>query len=240
MVDEIIQYSNNNDYIYADVMNGYVTRYNNILRKYKESTGIPLELFKINEYEYSSTKKTVRDSLIDRFKINLNSSMELVNDMIDSEQMKNVNHHVPTNQMRKCLKLNVEGCPKKPNLDKNKVFVGMPFDNKYLDSYEYGIKLALESLGLRAYKANDQISNQDIMCKICEEMQICKYLIFNVSGLNPNVMLELGLSYGLGKNTIIVKDKETRMISDISNIEYIEYSHAGELNEKLRRYFSER
>jgi len=78
------------------------------------------------------------------------------------------------------------------------------------------------------------------MCKICEEMQICKYLIFNVSGLNPNVMLELGLSYGLGKNTIIVKDKETRMISDISNIEYIEYSHAGELNEKLRRYFSER
>ena len=68
-------------------------------------------------------------------------------------------------------------------------------------------------------------------------MQICKYLIFNISGLNPNVMLELGLSYGLGKETIIIKDKETENISDIANAEYIEYSHAGELQKKLVKYF---
>jgi predicted nucleotide-binding protein len=76
------------------------------------------------------------------------------------------------------------------------------------------------------------------MCKICEQMQISKYLIFNISGLNPNVMLELGLSYGLGKETIIIKDKKTKSISDLGSNEYIEYSHAGELQQKLTGYFS--
>jgi hypothetical protein len=51
-------------------------------------------------------------------------------------------------------------------------------------------------------------------------------------------MLELGLSYGLGKETIIVKDKETKNISDIANAEYIEYSHAGELQTKLMKFFN--
>lgn len=32
---------------------------------------------------------------------------------------------------------------------------------------------------------------------------------------------------------IIIKDKETKAISDLGSIEYIEYSHAGELQQKL-------
>ena len=116
----------------------------------------------------------------------------------------------------------------------------MPFDDAFRDSYEYGIKLALETSGNIPFKANDEISNKDIMCKICYEMQTCKYLIFNISGLNPNVMMELGFSYGLGKETIIVKDKNTKGISDIAGIEYIEYSHAGDLCSKLVSYFNSR
>ena len=75
------------------------------------------------------------------------------------------------------------------------------------------------------------------MCKICEEMQKSNYLIFNISEHNPNVMLELGLSYGLGKHTVIIKDKKTKNISDLSNTEYIEYAHAIELRNKITSYF---
>lgn len=191
----------------------------------------------MNTFDFSVSKKTVRDTAVERFRINLNSTKDLIDDMVQELRSNIISNKTPTHQMRKCLKLGVDGCPKNPQLEKRKVFIGMPFDSKYLDSYEYGIKIALQSQGLSAYRADENISNLDIMCKICEEIQKCKYLIFNISGLNPNVMLELGLSYGLGKETLIIKDKETKNISDIANIEYIEYSHAGELSSKLLQFF---
>ncbi|MEX1376696.1 MAG: hypothetical protein AB1Z23_04370 [Eubacteriales bacterium] len=235
---ELKLYSETSDYLYTNAIMSYVKRYNEILKKYHKSTGIPLELFNILEHEYSSTKKTIRESLTSRFNITIDSTKSAIEDMILNEDSKNESKIIPMHQMRKCLKLDMDNCPKNPKLDNNKIFVGMPFDNKYKDSYDYGIKIAIESLGMTTYRADEEISNRDIMCKICEQMQICKYLIFNISGHNPNVMLELGLSYGLGKETIIIKDKETKHISDLANIEYIEYEHANELSRKLVSYFT--
>ena len=106
----------------------------------------------------------------------------------------------------------------------------MSFNDDYRDSYEYGVKLVLDRMGMEHYKADNEISNKDIMCK---EIQSCSTVIANISGLNPNVMLELGLAYGVGKKVIVIKDKKTTIISDLGNVEYIEYSHAGELQQKL-------
>lgn len=191
----------------------------------------------IYPYEYSLTHKTLKEGVVNRFEINLDSTAERIDESIHLEKSKCQTAIIQNHQMRRCLKTNIVGCPKNPECDNRKVFIGMPFSAKHTDSYNFGIKPALAAVGMRSYRADDKIKNQDIMCKICEEMQICKYLVFNVSGLNPNVMLELGLSYGLGKETIIIKDEETEMISDISNIEYIEYLHAHDLMEKLISYF---
>jgi nucleoside 2-deoxyribosyltransferase len=109
----------------------------------------------------------------------------------------------------------------------------MPFNDKYRDSYEYGIKVAIEQSGYIYYRADKEISNVDIMCKICKEIQSCGLAIFNISGHNPNVMLELGLAYGLSKSVIIIKDVETKNIADLGSTEYIEYLHANDLAHKL-------
>ncbi len=111
----------------------------------------------------------------------------------------------------------------------------MPFPDEYLDSYNYGIVPALSALGLKHFKADNEISNKDIMCKVCQEIQSCSIAIINISSLNPNVMLEQGLAYGLGKPVIIIKDINTKAISDLGSIEYIEYSHAYDLQQKLLR-----
>lgn len=106
----------------------------------------------------------------------------------------------------------------------------MPFCDEYVDSYKYGIVPVLEALGLRHFKADNEINNKDIMCKICKEIQSCSMAIINISGLNPNVMLEQGLAYGIGKPVIIIKDRSTKAISDLGSIEY---SHAHDLQQKL-------
>lgn len=239
-IDKLIKEINlrkEQNYVYTNIMETYIARYNQILSKYHKSTGIPLERFKLEKFDLSSTGKTVRQEAIERYLINLSSTNELIEEKLYNLEQENISPISP-HQMRKCFKTGVDGCPKNPQLKNNKVFIGMPFDDGYLDSYTFGILPALNSFGLNHFRADAEISTTDIMCKICEQMQICKYLIFNISGLNPNVMLELGLSYGLGKETIIIKDTETKMISDLGSNEYIEYSHAIDLRDKLVKYFN--
>ncbi len=101
----------------------------------------------------------------------------------------------------------------------------MPFADEYKDAYEYVIKVALESAVYRYYRADKYF-----MCKICNKIQKCSIIIVNISGLNPNIMLELGLEYGIGNKVIFLKDSKTKNISDLVNIEY---NHTGELQEKL-------
>lgn len=218
-------------YVYADTYRGWVNEYNKIIKKYNDLTGANLSMRSVQEYELSSTQKTVRTDVARAF---AKSIKELAN-RVDSEMQTEENKEtpIPAHQMRICFKTGARGCPLHPPEKKNKVFVAMPFSDDYKDSYEYGIKIVLSQLGIDHYKADNEISNKDIMCKICCELQSCGKVIANVSELNPNVMLELGIAYGLGKKVIIIKDKKTTTISDLGSVEYIEYSHAGELQQKL-------
>lgn len=163
----------------------------------------------------------------------LTGLIEKIKSDIETERLKITEKKILPHQMRKCFKIGSEGCPLNPDYQNNKIFIAMPFSDEYKDSYNYGIVPVLDGLGYQYYKADNEITNKDIMCKICQQIQSCQMAIINISGLNPNVMLEQGLAYGLGKPVIILKDKATKAISDLGSIEYIEYSHAGDLQQKL-------
>lgn len=218
-------------YIYADTYHGWVSEYNQTIQKYNSITSAYLSLKKVSDYELSSTFKTVRTDIAKSFAQSVKALAEKIE--TDIKVKKNKVDAIPPHQMRVCFKTGTKGCPLNPTEKKNKVFVAMSFSDEYKDSYEYGVKLILEQKGFLPYKADTEISNRDIMCKICEQIQSCGIVIANISGLNSNVMLELGLAFGLGKKVIVIKDKKTTTVSDLGSIEYIEYAHAGELQQKL-------
>ena len=218
-------------YVYADTYRGWIQEYNDIVGKYNNLTGANLSMRQVRDYELSSTQKTVRTDVASSFAQSIKDFAQRIDAEIQVEQSKDT--PIPKHQMRVCFKTGTRGCPLNPLEKKNRVFVAMPFSDEYRDSYEYGVKIVLDQMGLEHYKADNEISNKDIMCKICREIQSCSKVIANISGLNPNVMLELGLAYGLGKEVIVIKDKKTTAISDLGSVEYIEYSHAGELQQKL-------
>jgi hypothetical protein len=136
-----------------------------------------------------------------------------------------------------CFKVGVAGCPKQVQLDSQQVFVGMPFRAEFEDAYEYGIRRPLDELGLRVWRADQEPKNIDLMCKICEGLQSSRYAVLNISGWNANVLFELGLAYGLGRETLIIKDRKSQVPADLRGIEYFEYGHSGELREKLLQFF---
>jgi hypothetical protein len=222
-------------YVYASTYSGWINEHNQIIEKYNILTSANFSLKKVSDYELSSSQKTIRTDIAKSFTQSIKELSEKINNEIATEQSKET--PIAPHQMRKCFKLKVRGCPANPVEKKNKVFIAMPFSDDYKDSYEYAIKLVLEQSGAEYYKADDEINNKDMMCKVCGELQSCGRIIVNISGHNPNVMLELGLAYGLGKEVIVIKDKKTSNISDLGSIEYIEYAHAGELQEKLRKIF---
>jgi len=226
-------YIKGNNYVYTDVFHTWVERYNDCIVRYNKMMNMYRQPFIIDEWDYSSSGKTIKNSAVDFFIATLSDWIKdfeiKINDLKNEELQKKTPH----NQIRSCFKLNIDICPVDPKLERNKIFVGMPFSDEYLDSFNYGIKLAIEYCGFKYFKADEVISNIDIMCKICRELQSCGLAIFNISDLNPNVMLELGLAYGMGKPVIIVKDSKTKIITDIGGIEYIEYTHAHDLQQKL-------
>jgi hypothetical protein len=136
-----------------------------------------------------------------------------------------------------CFKVGVAGCPKQVQLDSQQVFVGMPFRDEFEDAYQYGIHRPLEELGFKVWRADEEPKNIDLMCKICEGLQSSRYAVLNISGWNANVLFELGLAYGLGRETLIIKDRESQVPTDLKGIEYFEYGHSGELREKLLEFF---
>ena len=142
----------------------------------------------------------------------------------------------------RCFKIG-HRCPHEIDTQKYLFFVGMPFNNRYIDSYQRGIKAMLEQHGIdtanKVFKADEQYSNGDILCKICKAIQEAQNIIINISEQNPNVMFELGLAYGLNKNVFLIKDKESAVISDLSGLEYTSYSNAEELASKLEIRFHE-
>lgn len=235
MKERIANYINNTDYVYSNVFQTWVGRFNKCIDKYNSRLGGTLSHFTIDEWDYSSTQKTIRPAAIESFTGTLKKLIDNFELEVEHLRRSKQEKKVPYYQLRKCFKLNVEGCPAKPSLIGHKVFIGMPFESKYHDSYQYGIKQALDSYGFVHFRADETISNIDIMCKVCQHIQSSRLAIFNISGLNPNVMLELGLAYGIGKPVIIVKDIETKTITDLGSIEYIEYEHAHDLMKKLSK-----
>lgn len=233
MKERIKSHIKNSDYVYSNIFQTWVSRFNKCIDKYNLKLDSTLSHFIIDEWDYSSTQKTIRTAAVESFLFTLKKLIENFKFEIEQIRRSEQDKKTPYFQLRKCFKLNVDGCPVKPFLIGNMVFIGMPFESKYHDSYEYGIKQALDSCGYIHFKADETIQNIDIMCKVCKHIQSSRLAIFNISGFNPNVMLELGLAYGIGKPVIIIKDIETKTITNLGSIEYIEYEHAHDLMIKL-------
>ena len=62
-------------------------------------------------------------------------------------------------------------------------------------------------------------------CKICAMIQCCAYGMADITGQNPNVILELGMMFAIGKPVIILckrgQEKRLKLPSDLNAIEMI-------------------
>lgn len=92
--------------------------------------------------------------------------------------------------------------------------------------------------------ADERITNLHILEKIKSYMKSAEFSLFDISGWNPNVTLELGLAMSSSQNWYIcINPTNTPMKdvpSDLKGIDRIQYESYTELGQKLRALIEQR
>ena len=87
--------------------------------------------------------------------------------------------------------------------------------------------------------ADEKITNLHILQKIANYIRESRFGIYDISGWNPNVTLELGLAFGLTEKSFIAIDPSKTDInevpSDLRGMDRIQYASYTELQAGLER-----
>jgi predicted nucleotide-binding protein len=89
------------------------------------------------------------------------------------------------------------------------------------------IKQLVRELGYVAVSAEDSIQAGFYLPEELKSFtEQCDFAIADITGANPNVMMELGICYGLGKPVIVIAKKEEVIPFDVRTIRMISYSES--------------
>jgi hypothetical protein len=114
------------------------------------------------------------------------------------------------------------------------IFCAMPFDQKFLDVWEYGIYNPCRDIGCLCERSDHAAFTGDIMDWITARIQQASLVIADVSVDSPNVALEIGYAWGLNKPTLLISRDHPPKWFDLRNHKCTIYSTIKELELHLR------
>ena len=109
-----------------------------------------------------------------------------------------------------------------------KVFVIMPFTEPWSDTTYSHIRESVEELGdpagiMDVYRADDISKQGSITGQIKDAISNADVVIADITGVNPNVMWELGYADGLGKSIVILNQRPDDSPFDMVDRRQVKY-----------------
>lgn len=118
---------------------------------------------------------------------------------------------------------------------KKSVFVAMPFLESYEDVYQFGIYGPIRRLGYVCEKVDESSYAGSIVDRIITGIREAEFVVADLSEERPNVYLEVGYAWGLGKPVVLVARDGHRLHFDLSHHKCIFYTTIGKLADQLER-----
>lgn len=103
-------------------------------------------------------------------------------------------------------------------------FVLMPFDSDFDGVYEDLIVSPLTEVGFEVRRADSLLNQRNILQDVVSGIAEADLIVADVTGLNPNVMYELGLAHGLGKRTVMISQRLEELPFDLRPYRATAYS----------------
>jgi hypothetical protein len=126
-----------------------------------------------------------------------------------------------------------------------KAFFAFPYGFEV--DYRLTIKRACHDLDVIPVFGDEIRKSKALVDKICEAIEECELGFYDITGFNPNVMIEIGMSYCAERATFIMLNsachKQSQAVriegrdipSDLEGQHRLEYSAPGELDAELRK-----
>ena len=135
--------------------------------------------------------------------------------------------------------------PALPNPTKNarQVFVAYSYRLYPKADYRKVFKELAQAFHVEFIFADEKITSLHILQKIANYIRSSRFGIYDISGWNANVTLELGLAFGMNERAFIAIDPSKTDInevpSDLRGIDRIQYSSYSELQEGLAKLLAQ-
>ena len=119
--------------------------------------------------------------------------------------------------------------------DSRQAFVAMAFAKELISVWRNGIKPALERVGYRAYRVDDDPHIGRIDAKIMTEIKNSKFVLADVTNQRPGVYFEAGYAIGLGLPVIwsVHEDDLRNVHFDTRQYNHIVWKDADDLEQQL-------
>ena len=118
---------------------------------------------------------------------------------------------------------------KNSNEDKKNCFVLMPFNPKEIfDPIYQRIKKIINDFDIECIRADEIFGTRAVIEDIQEMINNSDFLLSDLTGRNPNVFYELGLSHAIFKPVILISQKSEDVPFDVKHIRYIRYDFSNE------------
>jgi len=109
------------------------------------------------------------------------------------------------------------------DLDINQAFILMPFSEDWSNRiWKKIIKPTVEESGIKAIRADD-LYGYDIIEDIWHGINSSLFVIADITGRNPNVFYELGISHTIGKPVILLTQNANDIPVDLNRYRHIIY-----------------
>jgi hypothetical protein len=125
------------------------------------------------------------------------------------------------------------------NIDPALVSAMMPFDPAFNAVYE-SIREAADNVGLRCERADDIWENSVIIQDVVSLIDRSRIVICDCTGRNPNVFYEAGIAHTLGREVILITQKDDDIPFDLQHLRYVKYLNNGEGRTELKQSLQNR
>lgn len=115
------------------------------------------------------------------------------------------------------------------------VFVAMPFSIEFEDVYQFGIYGVMRKCGFVCERVDESYYAGNIVERIKDGIRRCEFVVADLTSERPNVYLEVGFAWGLGKPVVLVARDGQKLHFDLAHHKCIFYSTIGRLADELER-----
>lgn len=111
----------------------------------------------------------------------------------------------------------------KDSSDKPHAFVAMPFHESFDDIFYFGIQEPIKATGFLCERTDQEAFIGGVLELVKHQIETATFVVADVTGANPNVLLEVGYAWGKGRPTILVTQDPQTLPFDLLNQKYLSY-----------------